>query len=155
MPTYLGTYSSRHLAHVITPILCFTFSAFKTDPVTRLKCNREKPCQNCVVRGETTASSCTYAEKAEKKPGQLNPRSDEDMRKRLNRLENSILTMMSKDTQHGDNPTGSTNGSSHEDLVALPTGGQRISKDTRSTHWDAILNDVRETPRSLTYRFYV
>lgn len=124
------------------------FGHLGTDLVVRLKCNREKPCQNCIVRGETTAASCTYAEKAEKKQHGQNLRSDEDMRKRLNRLENSILSMMSNDTERGDNHTSSTNSLSPENLVDRhsPTGAQVISKDTRSTHWDAILNDVSEIP---------
>lgn len=116
-------------------------------PSCRLKCNREKPCQNCIVRGEATASSCTYAEKAEKKSGHANPRSDaEDMRKRLNRLESSILSMISSDAERRGNPAQPANVANQESLNNIPspsqTGGQRISADTRSTHWDAILNDV-------------
>jgi hypothetical protein len=113
----------------------------------RLKCNREKPCQNCIVRGESNAASCSYAEKAEKKyPTKSNPRSDaEDMRKRLNRLENSILSMMSSDEK-------TTSPRKHSELLPKSgvhtienpnqAGGQKISADTRSTHWDAILNDL-------------
>ncbi|KAL2071563.1 hypothetical protein VTL71DRAFT_12798 [Oculimacula yallundae] len=102
--------------------------------VRKLKCNREKPCQNCVARGESNAASCAYAEKSDKKiAGQSNPRSDsEEMRKRLNRLETSILSMMSNDTEKdGEQPS--------EDKLAGP---QRISVDTRSTAWDAILNEI-------------
>src|SRR4051812_4280259 len=67
----------------------------------RLKCNREKPCQNCVVRGESTSTSCTYAEKVDgKQLTKSYPRSDaEDMRKKINRLENSILSLMSDATK--------------------------------------------------------
>lgn len=101
-----------------------------------MKCNREKPCQNCIVRGESNTATCTYAEKPEKKiPGHSDPRSDaEEMRKRLNRLESSILSMMSSDTGGGP-ASDEANG----DTVAGP---QRISVDTRSTAWDAILNDI-------------
>lgn len=97
------------------------------------------------MRGETNAASCTYAEKVEKKhSGQSNPRSDaEDMRKRLNRLENSILSMMSDDT---NKKQGSESSDSHVTNGDNPApdlaGGQRISYDTRSTHWDAILNEL-------------
>ncbi|KUJ18078.1 uncharacterized protein LY89DRAFT_781173 [Mollisia scopiformis] len=112
--------------------------------VRKLKCNREKPCQNCIVRGDATAASCTYAEKAEKKYGQAGIRSDEDMRKRLNRLENSILTMISNDAEHRGSQTDSANHPSPANSTGSPghTGAQRISSDTRSTHWDAILNDL-------------
>jgi hypothetical protein len=67
------------------------------------------------------------------------------MRKRLNRLENSILSMMSSDEK-----TLRQNKNSESILIdgnaAIESpnqaGGQRISTDTRSTHWDAILHDV-------------
>jgi hypothetical protein len=112
----------------------------------RLKCNREKPCQNCIVRGESNAASCTYAEKVEKgNPTQSNPRSDEDMRKRLNRLENSILSMMSSTERNGRQTEPSELHLANGDNINEgpdQAGGQRISVDTRSTHWDAILNDV-------------
>lgn len=114
--------------------------------IHRLKCNREKPCQNCIVRGEAIAASCTYAEKAEKKHGQFNIRSDEDMRKRLNRLENSILSMMSNESDRTGSQTDSTSDQGPENMVEGPSQSQRISADTRSTHWDAILNDVSNRP---------
>jgi hypothetical protein len=117
--------------------------------VHRLKCNREKPCQNCVVRGDSTAASCSYAEKANgKHSGKSNPRKDaEDMRKRINRLEKSILSMMEGDQISGKisespllqvNEEDSMTGDEDHDQA----GGQMMYTDTRSTHWDAILNDV-------------
>jgi hypothetical protein len=75
-----------------------------------------------------------------------NPRSDaEDMRKRLNRLENSILSMMETNSNRSDTPASST--TSHVTNVDAgqssdQAGGQKMSADTRSTHWDAILNEV-------------
>ncbi|TVY40660.1 Fusarisetin A cluster transcription factor, partial [Lachnellula subtilissima] len=115
--------------------------------VRKLKCNREKPCQNCIVRGETIAASCTYVEKADKKSSNLsNPRSDaEDMRKRLNRLESSILSMMDTNGNRSETSASSlSHVSSAENNSESPdqTGGQKISVDSRSTHWDAILNEL-------------
>jgi hypothetical protein len=67
------------------------------------------------------------------------------MRKRLNRLESSILSMISS----GEKPSNlKTNTEMNLEEVNNTTepldqaGGQRISIDTRSTHWDAILHDV-------------
>jgi hypothetical protein len=101
------------------------------------------------VRGEGTSGSCSYAEKVEgKNPTRLNPRSDaEDMRKRINRLENSILSMMSKDGTTAKLPVKPrihvTVGSAMDDVEAPHEAvGQQVSIDSRSTHWDAILNDV-------------
>jgi hypothetical protein len=124
-----------------------------TNGVHRLKCNREKPCQNCVVRGESNAASCNYAEKANgKHSSKSNPRKDaEDMRKRINRLEKSILSMMEGDQISGEiperpllqvNEEDSMNGDEDHDKA----GGQMMYTDTRSTHWDAILNDVSVEP---------
>ncbi|CZS92262.1 uncharacterized protein RCO7_00770 [Rhynchosporium graminicola] len=105
---------------------------------TKLKCNREKPCQNCVARGDSNAASCAYAEKTDKKiPGQLDPQSDlKEMRKRLNRLESSILSIMSSDAGKIRDRASEVR---NEDMLAGP---QRISVDTRSTAWDAILNEI-------------
>ncbi|KAF4631297.1 hypothetical protein G7Y89_g6826 [Cudoniella acicularis] len=114
--------------------------------VRKLKCNREKPCQNCIVRGEVNAASCTYAEKVEKKgSGPVNPRSDaEDMRKRLNRLESSILSMMETNSSQSSESPAANSSSSGSQMESCPsqTGGQKISVDTRSTHWDTILNEL-------------
>jgi hypothetical protein len=67
------------------------------------------------------------------------------MRKRLNRIEKSILSMMSSDEQKGSQDWHSElrvmNGNDIAESLNQ-AGGQRISTDTRSTHWDAILNDL-------------
>jgi hypothetical protein len=114
------------------------------DP--RLKCNREKPCQNCIVRGDAAIASCSYAEKVE---GRLstasNSRSNpDDMRARISRLENSILSMISGSKSESiSDPPGSVGSATNlEENDIDQAGGQRISVDTRSTHWDAILNEV-------------
>jgi hypothetical protein len=118
----------------------------------RLKCNREKPCQNCIVRGENVAAACTYAEKAEaKNSARFNPRSDaEDMRKHINRLESSILSMISKEEEKQPQQLPShdvhVNHATHANEGSSQAGGQKMSLDTRSTHWNSILNDVSAPP---------
>jgi hypothetical protein len=85
-------------------------------------------------------------EKVDKSSSQSNPRSDaEDMRKRLNRLENSILSMMDANGNRSETPTSSASHvTSAENTSEGPdqAGGQKMSVDSRSTHWDAILNEV-------------
>jgi hypothetical protein len=100
------------------------------------------------VRGETTSASCIYAEKVEgKHSARSNPRSDaEDMRKRINRLENSILSIMSSDRSKMTLPEKPvqhvmSEGIPDEDEDSMQPG-QNISVDSRSTHWDAVLNEV-------------
>jgi hypothetical protein len=113
------------------------------------------------VRGDAIAASCTYAEKSEGRVSKSNPRSDaEDMRKRINRLESSIRQMMSSagvgekptvgmpSPQLSNSPTHSTH-STHSTEAPDGTGGQKMSVDTRSTHWDSILNDVSVLSSSL------
>jgi hypothetical protein len=100
------------------------------------------------VRGDATAASCTYAEKTEGRVSKSNPRSDaEDMRKRINRLESSIRQMIANTgdgvkSKDGMSSPVLSNSSSHPTESSDGTGGQKLSNDTRSTHWDAILNDV-------------
>ena len=63
--------------------------------------------------------------------------SAEDMRKRLNRLESSILSMMSNDVEKkgGKERPTSVNVVDEDNVNEIPdqAGGQRMSKDSRST----------------------
>lgn len=51
----------------------------------------------------------------------------------------------SSSSRQDDSHTGSRNGSETPTKVSVQAGGQKMSTDTRSTHWDAILNEVRCT----------
>jgi hypothetical protein len=59
------------------------------------------------------------------------------MRKRLNRLESSILSMMSSDVEKkgGKGSSASVNVVDEDSVNEIPdqAGGQRMSKDSRST----------------------
>lgn len=64
---------------------------------------------------------------------------------RLNRLESSILSMMDTNGNRFETPAFSlSHASSGESTSEGPdqAGGQKISVDSRSTHWDSILNEV-------------
>lgn len=113
--------------------------------VRKLKCNREKPCQNCVVRGDIAITTCSYAEKNDARllGSTLQP-EQEDMRARIDRLENSILSVISKEKKNNFHPLSPSLGANDDDHVGQ-AGGQKSSVDTRSTHWDSILNDVSTT----------
>lgn len=71
------------------------------------------------------------------------------MRKRIDRLEKSILSVISSEpnglsVQQSASPPGPVTDDDQtddEDEDPRPVG-QKISVDTRSTHWDAILNEV-------------
>jgi hypothetical protein len=99
------------------------------------------------VRGESNAASCVYVEKVDgKQSSKSNPRSDaEDMRKRINRLEKSILSMMSNDGTQVKQPKYVTDGFQvNEDDSSDEIGGQELTLDSRGTNWEVILNDVRD-----------
>ena len=111
------------------------------------------------MRGAAVAATCSYAEKAEGKVSKANPRSDaEEMRKRINRLESSIRQMMEEKVQNGMSSPVASNASSYHTSDTIETsdgtGGQKMSVDTRSTHWDAILNDVSIETRFLWYEVF-
>lgn len=70
------------------------------------------------------------------------------MRKRIDRLEKSILSVISseKDNDHAPRQSISTHvtddDQTDEDESLRLGEGPKVSIDSRSTHWDAILNDV-------------
>lgn len=70
------------------------------------------------------------------------------MRQRIDRLEKSILSVISTDASNVVNrpgsPTAHVMDDDQTDEDDTPHEvGQKMSVDTRSTHWDAILNEVR------------
>ena len=73
------------------------------------------------------------------------------MRKRIDRLEKSILSVISTDpgnepvNRHDSPPAHVTDDDQTDEDEAPHQVGQKISVDTRSTHWDAILNEVGAT----------
>ena len=66
------------------------------------------------------------------------------MQERLTRLEQSILSMMSSDTSSTQPHQKSSEdlGANGDGMKESQAGGARGGTDSRSTHWDAILNDV-------------
>ncbi|PQE29661.1 C6 transcription factor protein [Rutstroemia sp. NJR-2017a BBW] len=104
------------------------------------------------MRGDAAIASCSYAEKVEGRLSTVpNLRSNpDDMKARISRLENSILSMISSSKSESSENTPDTPGSvgsvtNLEENDIDQAGGQRISVDTRSTHWDAILNEIQRS----------
>lgn len=90
-----------------------------------------------------------------------NLRSDaQDMRKRIDRLEKSILSVISSEGSNIRNRSGSpgshvTDDDQTEEDEPHQVGGQMISADTRSTHWDAILNEVSGIGQSCREEIFI
>lgn len=79
-------------------LLCssqFQFIELVTDKRTRLRCNREQPCQNCTVR--TEQATCKY--RASTKGPIPSPGHDQTniMQQRIDRLEGLVKTLVAKD----------------------------------------------------------
>ena len=127
----------------------------------RLKCDRQRPCQNCIAR--ETPSSCWYAKQGANE-GRTAVRStdSDDVRGRINRLESLVISLM---PDHSDInvTTGSAEtleGSDDPELNAMHSRlnvsytsrsepSQRVLGLTKEkisyvgeSKWDAMLRDV-------------
>lgn len=162
--------SLLHIYHLPrTPYLLTCYN--QANVLNRLKCNREKPCQNCIVRGDSVAAACSYASAANlKSSGSKGVKpAPIDMRSRIDRLETLVRSLISQEgqsngldgsasnrfaendpalagrisrrNQFSSQSIGSEDTERSEDTF-ISAGGQKMSIDTRSTHWDAILHDV-------------
>ncbi len=127
------------------------------------------------MRGDAVAATCSYASAVN--PKTLGSKGAKpttvDMRGRIDRLETLVRSLISQEASldildgYGSNPSlverlskkghvalqgiNSNNAESTNEGYDL-LGGQKISLDTRSTHWDAILHDVSITNPVLTIR---
>lgn len=110
----------------------------------KLKCNRQKPCSSCEIRGE--GSRCEYASR-HREDEQANPkrrriaRKDDELQQRLDNLERLILDAANSKTGQLSYPTpGVTsddqNPTSPTDPSARPVLQRSIvgSLDTRGPH---------------------
>ncbi|KAH8808043.1 fungal-specific transcription factor domain-containing protein [Xylogone sp. PMI_703] len=106
--------------------------------VRKLKCNREQPCQNCIVRGD---ASCSYAEKAPvKKPQNGNSSTDVGhVWNRILRLENTIREAMAGEAETVSCPTPTS--LSPEGSVDTKSSTKSYS-DAQSKRWDVIMQDL-------------
>jgi hypothetical protein len=76
--------------------------------MSRLKCNRQHPCDNCIKRSDV--DSCTYAAPAAKKRNSVpSPAASgpDEMQNRIDRLENLVLSLMTNGPQSAG-PTAAT-----------------------------------------------
>jgi hypothetical protein len=117
------------------------------------------------VRGDAIAASCTYI--VSTTPGYIKPKaavskhvkiSAIDVRGRIDRLENLIRSIISdegntpkskmgEEREYGSTSPQPAAGDSRATATSLEysddsssaAGGQKLTADTRSTHWDAIL----------------
>ncbi|WZH40791.1 Fungal specific transcription factor factor domain protein [Fusarium acuminatum] len=75
----------------------------------RKKCDRNRPCSNCVRHGGTETSTCVYSAPVASKAENIQSHSNsESPQNRLNRLENLILTLMRGEAVVDTRPTSAT-----------------------------------------------
>ena len=130
----------------------------------RLKCDRQRPCQNCIAR--ETPSSCWYAKQgANEVRTAVRSTDSDDVRSRINRLESLVISLM-PDHSHINVTTGSAETLERSDELELNAMHSRlnvrdISRSEPSqrvfglnkekisyvgeSKWDAMLRDVSIT----------
>ncbi|KAK2799964.1 hypothetical protein FQN51_006393 [Onygenales sp. PD_10] len=122
-----------------------------TNPMQRLKCNRQQPCHNCIARGHQDL--CIFASgKAPKSTGQQTA----GMEYRLNRLEKLVTTLTSgpEDPQQPSiDSVGHALATSRvddpgQDSTIKEPGTMTVKHDESlyrgSTHWNDVLQELTE-----------
>ncbi|KAL2073294.1 hypothetical protein VTL71DRAFT_10618 [Oculimacula yallundae] len=133
----------------------------------KLKCNREQPCQNCIVRDR--AASCVYRGETVPQHGKRHVQTGqkEDMQTRIDRLESLVTTLVDRNQQLGgvspsqgrvpaslpsDRITPSSSDASDNDNateeiqhgVGIMQVDEKQSIYKSSTHWYDVLEELNE-----------
>ena len=108
----------------VSCILCHT---------RKLKCNRQKPCSSCEIRGE--ASKCTYASKIPEENPLVHKRRrmtqmNHGLQQRLDNLERMVVD--AANGQNGRSEYGSSHGTSN-DVIASSLGGSSGRSELQDT----------------------
>jgi Fungal Zn(2)-Cys(6) binuclear cluster domain len=129
----------------------------QADGSNRIKCNRELPCQNCIVR--STPSQCTY--RGQGPMPSLRSVRAEGMQERLNRLENLVTTLVAQDHVPGQANLASEDemGQSSHDGISRDMESHSLVEDQHgsgvlkvdqhssvysgSTHWRDVMAEVK------------
>ncbi|KAN0108498.1 hypothetical protein V8E51_008240 [Hyaloscypha variabilis] len=128
--------------------------------IRKIKCNRELPCQNCIVR--SIPSQCNYRGHGPVPARGFRSAHAEGMQERLNRLESLVTTLVSQDqvVGHANPNLEDGNGYSFEDNVSREpetasiaglqqgVGVLKVDGDASvyrgSTHWRDVMKEVNE-----------
>ncbi len=100
----------------------------------KLKCNRQKPCSSCEIRGE--ASKCVYAPKVSRAEPPIPHRrrlvhKDEELQQRLDNLERMIVE--AANSRHGSAAYSNSDGVSNGQTVTSPAAYPENSSDQKAT----------------------
>ncbi|KAL2845926.1 hypothetical protein BJY01DRAFT_213775 [Aspergillus pseudoustus] len=124
----------------------------------KLKCNREKPCQNCIVRGEQ--NSCAFRGVAHSgpslSPNNINHVRTDPMRQRIEHLENIVKGLIAQRDSPPETTVSSFESSEpNPGYGGIPNcalagttvidGAQSVFKATDD--WHDVLNEVNELKR--------
>ena len=97
----------------------------KPDKLPRLKCNRQRPCQNCEVRGDT--HDCVYAVRVDDRVSKPSSSSvgRNELQERIDKLEELVINALGANRSP---PTGSFNArSSEEKASAISNNPQSLT----------------------------
>ncbi|MCJ1286208.1 hypothetical protein MMC26_005553 [Xylographa opegraphella] len=139
------------------------------DP--RLKCNRQRPCQNCIARA--APDSCSYVvQTSNGVSAKVHPTGTQEVYNRVNRLENLVLSLIPKQSILDD--VLITNGNNTKTLIPgrndqtiqvseeatrtlrIPESGDvSFVLDGRQyigeSHWDGVLRDIASVKKYLDF----
>ncbi|KAL8784733.1 MAG: hypothetical protein Q9195_008915 [Heterodermia aff. obscurata] len=125
--------------------------------VRKLKCNRQRPCQNCEVRGDT--DDCVYAIRVDDRISKLSASTGRhEMQERIDKLEELVLIALAASkpppTQSAINRSGderaspvsnnpqSSNHSANPDIGILETDSRDRHLYSGETAWNTVLYEV-------------
>ena len=141
----------------------------------RLKCNRQQPCQNCIVRKEPGA--CVFARSGDATQSAISNKHIENMQSQIDRLERLVTSFTSQqnndgglrmpsngtttqgsttpDDSSGSLRSGTTNNPDAEKTAAAAGRGMvKIHQDQSvyvgPGHWSDVLNEVGSYSRTAT-----
>ncbi|KAL3482101.1 hypothetical protein BJX99DRAFT_82171 [Aspergillus californicus] len=117
----------------------------------KLKCNRDKPCQNCSVRGEQTA--CVYKGSVNgSAPQHSQHRTGDPMRQRIDRLEDMVKKLITQSKDTPSTPPRETYNSVDESVISpdlLRQVGTTVIEAGHSVYkatddWHDVLKEIND-----------
>lgn len=135
-----------------SPVSCIDAKCEILTGHPRLKCDRAVPCSNCVARNTT----CVFAPQSRDRGPPLRAEAKQQLDARLRRLEQSVNSLVSKQSQPQTNGSRCKAERQGDDSVGARAAsldiesGQMVSSSDQTiyvsgSHWASICYEVKET----------
>ena len=129
-----------------------------TEAKYRLKCNREKPCQNCTARAEQASCKFRGHKSAADLKSETGQKNGDAIRQRIDHLEHLVSRLIAE-RQDAQSPSGSNVMDIPETLTP---SGKTVMDGVHSVHvgahdWHLVLEEVHYTDiaRILVSNYYL